>query len=289
MAAVSSQSLPQSSFFLISRFSSDAGVTDGTGSDITEAPTQIIEAKPGEMSPSKPLRKNQHLQHPLVYAFTDSAFKGNPAATVSSLSQVQGKEGSFLIELNFLVVPTSDTNLSDASFSMITKALNGATILDTKATASNNIIVVLSSLESVTELQPNMDDILKCSFDGIIFTAADIVESVLLEDETDDKGAKHGKKTNRTSREKESRMDTRGDVCMILVYEYMNSGNLEQWLHGDMGKLNTLTWEALHKLKKKSSFAPGHGHIWVIFGVLLLEAITGRDPVDYERPANEVA
>ncbi|CAN6803057.1 unnamed protein product [Brassica oleracea var. botrytis] len=51
MAAVSSQSLPQSSFFLISRFSSDAGVTDGTGSDITEAPTQIIEAKTGEMSP----------------------------------------------------------------------------------------------------------------------------------------------------------------------------------------------------------------------------------------------
>ena len=36
---------------------------------------------------------------------------------------------------------------------------------------------------------------------------------------------------------------------MILVYEYMNSGNLEQWLHGDMGKLNTLTWEALHKRK----------------------------------------
>ncbi|CAF1847470.1 hypothetical protein YC2023_052122 [Brassica napus] len=148
---------------------------------------------------SKPLRKNQHLQHPLVNHHLLFLFR-----TVSSLSQVQGKEGSFLIELNFLVVPTSDTNLSDASFSMITKALNGATILDTKATASNNIIVVLSSLESVTELQPNMDDILKCSFDGIIFTAADIVESVLLEDETDDKGAKHGKKTNRTSREKVS-------------------------------------------------------------------------------------
>nr|VDD62891.1 unnamed protein product [Brassica oleracea] len=56
---------------------------------------------------------------------------------LSSLSQVQGKEGSFLIELNFPVVPTSDINLSDASFSMITKALNGATILDTKATATN--------------------------------------------------------------------------------------------------------------------------------------------------------
>nr|VDD12712.1 unnamed protein product [Brassica oleracea] len=57
--------------------------------------------------------------------------------TMSSLSQVQGKEGSFLIELNFPVVPTSNTNLTDASFSMITKALNGATILDTKATATN--------------------------------------------------------------------------------------------------------------------------------------------------------
>ncbi|XP_048609672.1 uncharacterized protein LOC125585142 isoform X1 [Brassica napus] len=143
---------------------------------------------------SKPLRKNQHLQHPLCCKRCMLSLT-LLSKTVSSLSQVQGKEGSFLIELNFLVVPTSDTNLSDASFSMITKALNGATILDTKATASNNIIVVLSSLESVTELQPNMDDILKCSFDGIIFTAAD---------ETDDKGAKHGKKTNRTSREKVS-------------------------------------------------------------------------------------
>ncbi|KAH0874635.1 hypothetical protein HID58_071997 [Brassica napus] len=43
-----------------------------------------------------------------------------------------------------------------------------------------------------------------------VFFIKDIVESVLLEEETDDKGAKDGKKTNRTSREKESRMDTRG-------------------------------------------------------------------------------
>ncbi|ESQ39194.1 hypothetical protein EUTSA_v10001324mg [Eutrema salsugineum] len=38
----------------------------------------------------------------------------------------------------------------------------------------------------------------------------DIVESLLLEDETDDKNAKDGKNNSRTSREKESRMDTRG-------------------------------------------------------------------------------
>lgn len=82
------------------------------------------------------------------------------------------KRGSFLIELNFPVVPTCDIDLSDASSSLIAKALNGATILDTKATATNNILVVLPSLESVTELQPRMDDILKCPCDGIIVTAA---------------------------------------------------------------------------------------------------------------------
>ncbi|KAG2312110.1 hypothetical protein Bca52824_023667 [Brassica carinata] len=82
------------------------------------------------------------------------------------------KGGSFLIQLNFPVVPTFDINLTDASSSMITTALNGATILDIKATASNNILVVLPSLESVAELQPIMDDILKCPFDGIIVTAA---------------------------------------------------------------------------------------------------------------------
>ncbi|KFK37353.1 hypothetical protein AALP_AA4G245700 [Arabis alpina] len=38
----------------------------------------------------------------------------------------------------------------------------------------------------------------------------DIVESLLLDDETDDKDAKDEKKSNRASREKESRMDTRG-------------------------------------------------------------------------------
>ncbi|KAJ0256160.1 hypothetical protein HA466_0091620 [Hirschfeldia incana] len=81
-------------------------------------------------------------------------------------------DDTFLIELNFPVVTTTDTNPSDASSSMITKALNGATILDTKATATNNIIVLLSSLEAVTELQPKMDDILKCPFNGIIVTAA---------------------------------------------------------------------------------------------------------------------
>ncbi|KAJ0259162.1 UTP:RNA uridylyltransferase 1 [Hirschfeldia incana] len=54
----------------------------------------------------------------------------------------------------------------------------------------------------------------------------DIVESVLLEDETD---AKDGKKTSRTSREKESRMDTRGQWLLgqrlRMVKRYMACRN----------------------------------------------------------------
>ncbi|KAK9151374.1 hypothetical protein Syun_009683 [Stephania yunnanensis] len=29
----------------------------------------------------------------------------------------------------------------------------------------------------------------------------------------------------------------------MLVYEYINNGNLEQWLHGDVGLVSPLTWE----------------------------------------------
>ncbi|KAK6157095.1 hypothetical protein DH2020_011343 [Rehmannia glutinosa] len=145
-------------------------------------------------------------------------------------------------------------------------------------------------------------------------------------------------------------------VHRMLVYEYVNNGNLEQWLHGAMRQHGTLTWEArikvllgtakalayLHEAiepkvvhrdikssnilidgefnSKVSDFGlaklldSGESHITTrvmgtfgyvapeyantgllneksdiySFGVLLLEAVTGRDPVDYGRPANEV-
>lgn len=32
-------------------------------------------------------------------------------------------------------------------------------------------------------------------------------------------------------------------VFRILVYEYVNNGNLEQWLHGEVGPVSPLTWE----------------------------------------------
>eukprot|EP00252_Welwitschia_mirabilis_P017806 TRINITY_DN3958_c0_g1_i1.p1 TRINITY_DN3958_c0_g1~~TRINITY_DN3958_c0_g1_i1.p1 ORF type:complete len:497 (-),score=80.77 TRINITY_DN3958_c0_g1_i1:777-2267(-) len=141
----------------------------------------------------------------------------------------------------------------------------------------------------------------------------------------------------------------------MLVYEYVNNGNLEQWLHGAMGQ-GYLTWEARMKVitgtakalaylheaiepkvvhrdikasnilmdkdfnAKISDFglakllgsekshittrvmgtfgyvAPEYANTGLLneksdiysFGVLLLETITGRDPVDNSRPADEV-
>lgn len=29
----------------------------------------------------------------------------------------------------------------------------------------------------------------------------------------------------------------------MLVYEYVNNGNLEQWLHGEVGLYSPLTWD----------------------------------------------
>lgn len=34
----------------------------------------------------------------------------------------------------------------------------------------------------------------------------------------------------------------------MLVYEYVNNGNLEEWLHGAMRQHGTLTWEARMKV-----------------------------------------
>lgn len=33
------------------------------------------------------------------------------------------------------------------------------------------------------------------------------------------------------------------NLYRMLVYEYVDNGNLEQWLHGDVGPHSPLTWE----------------------------------------------
>ncbi|XP_024537158.1 probable serine/threonine-protein kinase At1g01540 [Selaginella moellendorffii] len=142
----------------------------------------------------------------------------------------------------------------------------------------------------------------------------------------------------------------------MLVYEYVDNGNLEQWLHGPVALSKTPGWDARMKIvlgtakalaylhealepkvvhrdikasnilldsrwnSKVSDFglakllgsekshvttrvmgtfgyvAPEYANTGLLnersdvysFGVLLMEVVTGRDPVDYARPAGEV-
>ncbi|XP_004500812.1 probable receptor-like serine/threonine-protein kinase At4g34500 [Cicer arietinum] len=142
----------------------------------------------------------------------------------------------------------------------------------------------------------------------------------------------------------------------MLVYEYVDNGNLEQWLHGDVGPISPLTWDIRMKIAvgtakglaylheglepkvvhrdvkssnilldkhwnaKVSDFGLakllGSGKSYVTtrvmgtfgyvspeyastgmlnegsdvysFGILLMELVTGRSPVDYSRPPGEM-
>ncbi|KAG2297524.1 hypothetical protein Bca52824_044193, partial [Brassica carinata] len=78
-------------------------------------------------------------------------------------------KGSFLIEVNFPVITTCEYSSND--FSMFSKALNGATIVDVRGTTKDKL-GVLPSWESVKELQPIRDDILKCPGKMLVVTAA---------------------------------------------------------------------------------------------------------------------
>ncbi|KAI8532978.1 hypothetical protein RHMOL_Rhmol11G0260400 [Rhododendron molle] len=142
----------------------------------------------------------------------------------------------------------------------------------------------------------------------------------------------------------------------LLVYEYVENGNLEQWLHGDVGPCSPLTWDVrlkiaigtakglaylheglepkvVHRDVKSSNIlldrkwnakvsdfglakllgpestyvttrvmgtfgyvSPEYANTGMLnegsdvysFGILLMELITGKSPVDYSRPPGEM-
>ncbi|XP_020585257.1 probable serine/threonine-protein kinase At1g01540 isoform X2 [Phalaenopsis equestris] len=85
----------------------------------------------------------------------------------------------------------------------------------------------------------------------------------------------------------------------MLVYEYVDNGNLEQWLHGDVGPISPLTWEIRMEIilgTAKGYVAPEYASTGMLnersdvysFGILIMEIISGRNPVDYSRPQGEV-
>lgn len=84
-----------------------------------------------------------------------------------SETQNGGAHDCFLIELNFPTVPVAEFN--SAEVSAISKALNGAQLIDIKrTTTADDLFVVLPSGKSVIELEPQFDDILKCPGRGLI-------------------------------------------------------------------------------------------------------------------------
>ncbi|GLT54514.1 hypothetical protein SLA2020_277060 [Shorea laevis] len=81
-------------------------------------------------------------------------------------------EEGFFIELDFPTVPLTDFNPDEVS--LISNAVKGAAVHDIKitTTSSENLFLVLPSIESVVELQPEFDAIKKCPGKGLIISAA---------------------------------------------------------------------------------------------------------------------
>ncbi|KAL9430900.1 hypothetical protein AB3S75_026153 [Citrus x aurantiifolia] len=90
---------------------------------------------------------------------------------VKAMNDSNSKKGEaqecYFIELDFPAVPTTDFNFSEVS--LIHKALSVSSVMDMKiTTTSEDIFVVLPSAKSVTDVEPQFDEIRKCPGSGII-------------------------------------------------------------------------------------------------------------------------
>lgn len=52
----------------------------------------------------------------------------------------------------------------------------------------------------------------------------------------------------------------------MLVYEYVDNGTLEQWLHGDVGPISPLTWD----IRMKIAVGTAKGYLLFFVFVFLL-------------------
>ncbi|XVE73166.1 hypothetical protein DITRI_Ditri11bG0095400 [Diplodiscus trichospermus] len=95
---------------------------------------------------------------------------------VSQIQNSQEHQNWCSVELDFPIIP--NTEFDSTEVSAISKALNGAAVIDIKRTTPDgDLLVVLPSAESVIELQPQIDDIRKCAGEGIIASGAAPMES----------------------------------------------------------------------------------------------------------------
>ncbi|XP_045819155.1 uncharacterized isomerase BH0283-like [Trifolium pratense] len=94
-----------------------------------------------------------------------------PSIDVTSAPNLQNGEAKdgFYIELDFPADPIAEFNSNDTS--LISEALNGASIVDIKRTQiADDIFVVVTSGKNVTEVQPQLDAISKLPGRGVTVT-----------------------------------------------------------------------------------------------------------------------
>ncbi|XP_010047895.1 uncharacterized isomerase BH0283 isoform X2 [Eucalyptus grandis] len=77
-------------------------------------------------------------------------------------------ETGFFIELVFPVAPISECDSESAS--SLSRVFDGASIVEVKKTAKDDLLVVFSSGKAVEDLQPQFDNIRSCAGRGIIIT-----------------------------------------------------------------------------------------------------------------------
>ncbi|CAH9133972.1 unnamed protein product [Cuscuta epithymum] len=87
---------------------------------------------------------------------------------ILTAKRIPEKDGGFFVELNFPIIHVLETNLSEIP--TIAKNFDKACVVEIKKTDRDDLIVVLQSGDAVAGLQPQIDEIQKCTGRGVIVT-----------------------------------------------------------------------------------------------------------------------